>query len=61
MLEVLVVETGLFEESDQVEQALGADDVSEFQRIKLDHQSMTPEEWDALLDSVMLATTVITL
>lgn len=60
MQEILVIETGLFNESEQLDMAIKITDSETFYRTKLDHQNMTSEDWDVLLERVMFAKTVIT-
>ena len=61
MNQILVLETGLFNETDQLDQAIYSEGMAQYERRALDPESMSPSDWDALLERIMLSTSVITL
>lgn len=61
MLELLVIRTGLYEEAEQFEAALALFDAKHMRRHTIDIGKMNEKDWDALLDDVIEAKTVITL
>ena len=61
MNQILVLETGLFNETDQLDQAINSEGMTQYERRALDPESMSPSDWDALLERIMLSTSVITL
>ncbi|MCB1759625.1 MAG: hypothetical protein KDI68_07555 [Gammaproteobacteria bacterium] len=60
-LDLLVLDTGLFADSDTVSAALAELPQTRLARMAVDPESMTTAEWDRLLQRLLQAEKVITL
>ncbi len=60
-LELLVLECGLFPDSDTVEQAISKIDGYRIRRVRLDDADLSSEDWDQLLINILESEKVVTL